>query len=136
MNPFAKIADLFGSIVGAVDEFVTTDEERLSIKSKLLTIQAGVVQQALETELEALKAKADIVKAEAESESWMTSNWRPLTMLTFVALIVLHQFGIGPALHEDMWPLLQLGLGGYVVGRSAEKIIPGVVEALKAREQA
>lgn len=133
---FGKIADLFGGIVGAVDEFVTTDEERLAIKSNLLTIQSQVVTEALAAERAELESRAKIIEAEAKSESWLTSNWRPLTMITFVCLIVLHQFGVGPPLHEDMWPLLKLGLGGYVIGRSVEKTIPAVTHALKAREEA
>jgi hypothetical protein len=30
-----------------------------------------------------------------------------------------------------LWEIVRLGLGGYVVGRSAEKILPQVVSALK-----
>ncbi len=132
----SAIAKLVGTVGGVVDEFVTTDEERLQVKSTLLTLQIQAVENALDFERAQLEARAKIVEAEAKSENWLTSSWRPLTMLTFVAVIVLAQFGIGPAVPEPMWPLLQLGLGGYVVGRSAEKIIPGVVQALKAREEA
>ena len=32
-----------------------------------------------------------------------------------------------PELEEDFWNLLQIGIGGYVVGRSAEKIADKVV---------
>lgn len=54
--------------------------------------------------------------------AWLTATWRPVTMLVFVALIVVAQLGLTPPVPEPMWPLLQLGLGGYVLGRSAEKI--------------
>jgi hypothetical protein len=56
-------------------------------------------------------------------------------MLTFVSLVVADQTGLlAFRLAEEAWTLLQLGLGGYVVGRSAEKIAPGVIGALKARD--
>ena len=54
-------------------------------------------------------------------------------MLTFVAIIannyILYPYlslfwGEAPVLEipPDMWGLLKIGLGGYVVGRSAEKV--------------
>jgi len=45
-------------------------------------------------------------------------------MLTFLVLVVLDAFAVLPnPIAEDMWDLLKIGLGGYVVGRSAEKIV-------------
>lgn len=32
-----------------------------------------------------------------------------------------------------LWDIVQLGLGGYVIGRSAEKIIPQVAEIVGRR---
>lgn len=88
--------------------------------------QADAIQQA----------GAAIVKAEAESENWLASSWRPITMLTFVALIVARWFGwAAPNLSENeylaLWNIVELGLGGYVIGRSAEKIAPTLGQLLK-----
>lgn len=74
--------------------------------------------------------------AAKNSESWLTQNWRPLTMLTFVACIVARWFGLStPGLSEAeymrLWDIVQLALGGYVIGRSAEKIAPALLHALK-----
>jgi len=94
----------------------------------------GVMENAQAIE----QAAASIVKAEATSGNWLASSWRPVTMLTFVGLIVARWFGwSAPGLSEAealaLWNIVQLGLGGYVVGRSAEKIIPSIAEALKKR---
>lgn len=81
-----------------------------------------------------LEQQASIVKAEAQSESWLTRNWRPITMLTFVIIIannyILYPYlslfwDKAPALPipQDMWSLLKIGLGGYIVGRSVEKAV-------------
>ncbi|MCS5587835.1 MAG: hypothetical protein NZ697_05040 [Porticoccaceae bacterium] len=44
-------------------------------------------------------------------------------MLTFLALAVGDSLGLlATPLRDEAWMLLQLGLGGYVVGRSGEKI--------------
>lgn len=82
------------------------------------------------------QAAASIVKAEAASDNWLASSWRPVVMLTFAGLIVARWFGwAAPNLSEaeylKLWSIVELGLGGYVIGRSAEKIIPSVAEALK-----
>lgn len=91
-----------------------------------------VIKQANAIEL----AAADIVKTEAASSHWLAANWRPLLMLTFGGLIVARWFGLAaPNLTEAeylaLWDIVQLGLGGYVIGRSAEKIVPALAGALK-----
>ena len=87
-------------------------------------------------ELAQFAARADIVKTEAASEHWLTACWRPVTMLTFTALIVARWLGIAaPDLTEaeylKLWDIVELGLGGYVLGRSAEKILPEIAGALR-----
>ena len=81
-------------------------------------------------------AQAQIVQAEAASTNWLASSWRPITMLTFVCLIVARWFGwAAPNLTEaeylKLWDIVQLGLGGYVIGRSVEKIVPSIADAIK-----
>jgi len=78
--------------------------------------------------LKELETAASVIKTEASSESWLTRSWRPITMLTFVALIAAHWLGwTAPNLsQEDVTGLIELvkiGLGGYVVSRGAEKAI-------------
>jgi len=80
-----------------------------------------------------ISAKSSIVTAEANSQHWIVAAWRPITMLVFVFIIAnnyifvpyVNMFleeGIKPLeLTQDMWDLLKIGLGGYIVGRSAEK---------------
>jgi hypothetical protein len=60
-------------------------------------------------------------------------------MLTFAALIVARWFGwAAPNLSEaeylKLWSIVEFGLGGYVVGRSVEKIAGPVADALKGRK--
>jgi hypothetical protein len=81
-------------------------------------------------------AAAEIINTEAASQHWLAANWRPLTMLVFVCLIVARWFGwAAPNLSEaeyiKLWSIVEFGLGGYVVGRSVEKIAPSIVGALK-----
>jgi hypothetical protein len=57
-------------------------------------------------------------------------------MITFGILIVLRWLGwsahgISEAEALKLWGIVEIGLGGYVIGRSAEKTLPRIVEVLK-----
>jgi hypothetical protein len=98
--------------------------------------EAEVMRQLLSAQAEIEKAASEIIRTEAASEHWLAANWRPLTMLTFVVLIVARWFGwAAPNLSEaeyiKLWSIVEFGLGGYVVGRSVEKIAPSIAQALK-----
>ena len=108
-----------------IDKIFPDKSEAEKAKLKLLELeQTG--------ELEELRSASGIITAEAKSDHWLTANWRPITMLTFVAIIA-NNYILYPYLSlfwpeapkleipPDMWGLLKIGLGGYVIGRSAEK---------------
>jgi hypothetical protein len=87
-------------------------------------------------ELTELTSKTEIIKTEAASEHWLAATWRPILMLTFGGLIVARWLGYAaPGLSEaeviKLWDIVELGIGGYVVGRSAEKIVPSIATVLK-----
>ena len=108
------------------------DELKRSEAEKSFALETMKQAQAIE------QAAADIVKAEASSGNWLASSWRPITMLIFVALIVARWFGwAAPNLAEEeyikLWSIVELGLGGYVIGRSVEKIAPMVADAMTKR---
>lgn len=86
-------------------------------------------------ELQELAARSGIIQAEAASEHWLAATWRPVTMLVFVGLITARWFGwAAPNLSEaeylKLWSIVELGLGGYVIGRSGEKVLPQIAAML------
>jgi hypothetical protein len=96
----------------------------------------ALMEMAQKGELAELTGRAEIVKTEAASEHWLAANWRPLLMLTFGGLIVARWFGwAAPNLSEaeylKLWSIVELGIGGYVIGRSAEKVLPTIAQVLK-----
>jgi hypothetical protein len=98
----------------------------------------ALLELAQKGELAEFTGRAEIVKTEAASQNWLAASWRPILMLTFGALIVARWFGwAAPNLSEaeylKLWSIVELGLGGYVIGRSAEKIIPAAAAALKGK---
>ena len=122
------ISGIFKPAADLIDNLHTSEEERLQQKTAQMEVQLGVALQFLEYESQLQKSRADIVLAEA-SGTGIKAWWRPITMLTFLTLAVLDSFGViawasGSSLAPEAWTLLQIGLGGYVVGRSAEKVVP------------
>ena len=116
------VVGIFKPAAELIDELHTSEEEKLQKKNELLQIQAAAMDAALQYEKDLLTAKADIVYAEASSEHWLTATWRPIVMLGLFSLVMLDSFGWLPnRLSEEAWTLLQVGIGGYVVGRSVEK---------------
>lgn len=112
---------LIGPIFATIDKIVLNKAEADKIKQALQ-------QEMMTTQAAALKAAADIIVAEAGGESWLQRNWRPLLMLWFAGLIGAHWLGFtAPNLSENiiqsLLDIVQLGVGGYVIGRSAEKIV-------------
>ena len=130
------IWDLIGGMVSPVtqliDELHTSEEERLKLKSGLFGVQAQLAAKVMDYEARLLEARTQVITAEAQGASWLQRNWRPITMLTFLALVVADTFGLTAfRLSDEAWTLLQIGLGGYVVGRSAEKIVPKVTDVMR-----
>tara|TARA_R110000744_G_scaffold299653_1_gene409046 strand:+ start:1653 stop:2045 length:393 start_codon:yes stop_codon:yes gene_type:complete len=120
-----KIIDWFGGsvvkdLMSGLDKLFTSKEEKILAENAIKQI---LVQKQLELE----KMQTEIIIAEAKG-NWLQRSWRPILMLAFGFIVIyvkflapLFDFRI-PELENEFWNLLQLGIGGYVVGRSAEKI--------------
>lgn len=118
---------LIDMISGTIDKVVPDKDLAEKIKQ-------DITSQIIPYFTQLLESQRDIIVAEAKSDSWMARNWRPITMLTFVFIIannyILYPYmslfwAAAPTLElpDFMWELLKIGLGGYVVGRSGEKIM-------------
>ncbi len=128
-----EILGILGKVAGTVAERVFPDPEH---ELKRLELQQALQAAVLERTSEIERAAAEVVRAEAQGQSWLQRTWRPITMLVFVALIVARWLGwSAPNLAEaevlKLWDIVEIGLGGYVIGRSAEKVLPGLVDSLK-----
>lgn len=114
----AAIPALSKLIMGTIDK--TVKDKDLAEKLK-----AQANSELLNFDSKSLEAASSIIVAEAKSEHVLTATWRPLTMLTFTGLIVARWFGltvdIPPEIEAELWTVVQLGIGGYVVSRGVEK---------------
>jgi len=126
------IAGLVSPVTNLVSELVEDKDKANRIRSEMFKVQTDVSVKLIEYEKQLLDSQKSIIVAEASGESWLQTSWRPITMLTFLALVVCDSFGwlVNP-LADQAWLLLQIGLGGYVTGRSLEKIAPKVTEVMR-----
>ncbi|MDF1687321.1 MAG: 3TM-type holin [Parvibaculaceae bacterium] len=137
MDVFSTVAGLFEPVSKVIDDVFTNDEERGKLKNALFEAKSNLTQNLLEHEAKLVDAQSKIVTAEATGKSWIQRNWRPLTMLTFVGLIVARWMGftapgMSQAEYLSVYDLMKLGLGGYVAGRTIEKVAPQVLETWRA----
>jgi hypothetical protein len=129
----AAFLPIIGNIAGRVVDSVFPDPaDKLKAQELQQKIQSEILRHAADIE----KAAAENIRTEAASSHWLAANWRPLTMLTFVALIVARWLGFSAdgmteSEYVAIYDLIKIGLSGYVIGRSAEKIAPGIIEAWK-----
>jgi predicted membrane protein len=134
MNPLDFISQALKPLSDIIDNVSTTDEERLTLKNKLIEIQNQMSEKVLEYETKLTESQTKIITAEAQGESWLQRNWRPLLMLS-VIFIVVNNYILFPyismfsdkvkilELPQGLWTLLVTGVGGYIIGRSGEKIV-------------
>jgi len=129
-----KILDLLGSVIKpigkTIDDLVTSDEEKLILRNKLAEIETRAYLEALDYQKEFVQAQAKIITAEAQGESWLQRNWRPVTMLTLLSLVCSYILGLSPQYLIDspdqvdkLFLLVTIGLGGYIPARTVEKSV-------------
>ena len=129
------ILDGANEILKSVDGLHTSQQEKASIRSSIIT--------------KVIDAQTAVIVAEAQAGG-VTSRWRPITMLSFVALILCH-YAIFPmlavmfpaaapvfaamALPPELWLIIKIGLGGYAGARTAEKLAISAAPLMTARQE-
>ena len=118
----AAIIPAITALIGkAIDKAVPDKDEAEKLK-------AQITLAAMQQDNKELQGAISIITAEATGESWLQRNWRPLLMLWFAGLVGAHWLGFTPEnLPQEsvnhLLDIVQIGIGGYILGRSGEKII-------------
>ena len=118
---------ILGAVAPMVKTLFSTIDKTIDNKAEAEKIKQNIQQQLLSGQLKELEAQASIITAEAKG-GWLQRNWRPMLMLTFAGLVVAHWFGftapnIPESVQNSLLNIVLVGMGGYIVGMSGEKII-------------
>ena len=125
---------VIGPLLGDVVKRVLPED-----KDKRAEIEREINMALISNSAQIEQAAASVILAEAKSEHRITATWRPILMLTITAIVGWNyllaplvelavrllagdQIPLTIPLPDELWNLLMIGVGGYVVGRSAEKV--------------
>jgi hypothetical protein len=135
----ALINDPVSAVANAVQSIV---ERVIPDPAAQIAAKEALAQLYMQGDIARMTAQAGVISAEAASTNKLTSSWRPMLMYVFMIIIfnnyflapymqAMFHFGLQLSVPPDMWDLLKICVGGYVVGRSAEKAGPAMVAAFK-----
>ena len=123
------LSALIGPVMSVISELVPDDDKKREIR-------AALMEKMLDKDSELVKAQASIITAEAKGEGWLQKAWRPITMLSFLALLFTYWLGFAPPyvvdnpdLVAELFSLLKIGIGGYIGSRGVEKVAKTVADA-------
>lgn len=125
------IGELIAKGLGVLDKIIPDktlrDKMKADYSMAMMREDFSVIQRTID-------AQAKILTAEITGKSWLQRNWRPILMLTIVA-IVANNYLVYPYLSlftdqvvilelpDKLWNLMTIGVGGYIAGRSGEKMV-------------
>ena len=146
MVPVGMAAQLaLGLVQGPLTKILDAYIADVELKRKLA---AEIERQTLGYFERTAELGASVVMAETTSGHWLSRSWRPLLMLLLMGFLVLvglvlpvadliagHRVAFEPrwqSLPEGFWQFLTVGAGGYIGGRTLEKVT-GAAAAPKPR---
>jgi hypothetical protein len=119
-----EVVDSIGTAIDKIDK----SDEKLELQLKYKELLISIEGACIDYESKLLESKTTIIESEAKGESWLQRNWRPMLMCICM-FVVFNNYVLVPyfnlrvtTLDEHIWTLMDLGVGGYVAGRSLEKI--------------
>jgi hypothetical protein len=127
---FAAIPAIIASVSGILNKIIPDANKRMEVEAE--------IQRALIANQAAIyDAMKDVMAADSASESMLTRNARPivvmwcLTMITWV--VVSPMFGLQvatiaaiKAVPSDLWNLVMVGIGGYILAKSVTDAVKAV----------
>lgn len=130
------LAPIVGKVLDKVGGIIDKNVEDKDLANQLKAEAILSAQTIDHTEFtKHLEESASIIRAEVTSQSMLARNWRPALMCLF-GVIIANNYILFPYVNlfspenavllpipTDLWDLLKLGIGGYVIGRSGEKIV-------------
>ena len=114
------------NLVSAVGEIV----DRLTLPGReKKQLETDILQLLIAVEEKTITEQAAAIREEAQG-NWLQRSWRPIVMLVFTLIILAGTFLNLPILADTsrFWDLLEIGLGGYIIGRGSEQLVSSLLK--------
>ena len=114
------------NLVSAVGEIV----DRLTLPGREKKhLETDILQLLIAVEEKTITEQAAAIREEARG-NWLQRSWRPIVMLVFTLIILAGTFLNLPILADTsrFWDLLEIGLGGYIIGRGSEQLVSSLLK--------
>lgn len=131
-----------GLVNGPLSKILESHVADAAVRAKLAAEMEQKLLAHLTREMELGQA---VVMAEVQSEHWLSRSWRPMLMLLLMGFLLLAGLILPLAdviagmripfeprwqmLPQGFWDFLAVGMGGYIGGRSLEKVAGAVTQA-------
>ena len=121
----SKVVDSVGN---AIDNLVTSDEEKLALKNELAKIQIEAQNKKDELDLKYEEQLTQRQSNDMQSDSWLSKNIRPLTLIFILVMYSLLSISSGFKFEVTESYVSLLGQWGMLImsfyfgGRTFEKI--------------
>ena len=116
------VTNLVSAVGEIVDRLTLPGREKNQLKTDILRLLIAVEEKTI-------SEQAASIREEARG-NWLQRSWRPIVMLVFTLIILAGTFLNLPILADTsrFWDLLEIGLGGYIIGRGSEQLVSSLLK--------
>ena len=116
------VTNLVSAVGEIVDRLTLPGREKKHLETDILRLLIAVEEKTI-------SEQAASIREEARG-NWLQRSWRPIVMLVFTLIILAGTFLNLPILADTsrFWDLLEIGLGGYIIGRGSEQLVSSLLK--------
>ena len=124
----SSVGEVIGKVGEAVDRLVTSDEEKLKLANELKQIEITAMLKKEELDLQYEQELTKRLQADMTSDSWLSKNIRPLTLIFILVMYSLLSISSGFKFEVTESYVQLLGQWGMLImsfyfgGRTLEKM--------------
>ena len=113
------VTNLVSAVGEIVDRLTLPGREKKQLETDILRLLIAVEEKTI-------SEQAASIREEARG-NWLQRSWRPIVMLVFTLIILAGTF-LNLADTSRFWDLLEIGLGGYIIGRGSEQLVSSLLK--------
>lgn len=116
------VTNLVSAVGEIVDRLTLPGREKKQLETDILRLLIAVEEKTISEQAASIR--------EEGRGNWLQRSWRPIVMLVFTLIILAGTFLNLPILADTsrFWDLLEIGLGGYIIGRGSEQLVSSLLK--------